>query len=159
MSTSNKHLADQYNRNYAFRVEINGGAAPDSSEGSWNSLRGGGVRIHETNGVTTGVDKYKNHSPGIAEWQDLVLVGTVTDKRKDMLDWYMEMVNKGGPDEVYKDVTVTILNRDGGDLWSVNYLHCFLTGYSLCALNGDDDDTEATETIELCVGYSDNFLS
>jgi hypothetical protein len=159
MSTSNKHLADQYNRNYAFRVEISGCGAPDSNEGSWNSLRGGGVRIHETQGVTCGEDQFKNHSPGIAEWQDIVLVGCVTDKRKDMLTWYTDMQKTGGAAEVYKDITITILNRDGGDLWAVNYLHCFLTAYSLCPLNGDEENNEATETVELCVGYSDNFLS
>lgn len=156
---SNKHTADQYNRNYAFRVEISGGASPDSSEGAWNTVRGGGLRIHETTGVTTGTDQFKNHSPGISEWQDLVLVGPVTDKRKDMLEWYKKCQEKGGPDEAYRDVTITIVNRDGGDLWSVNYLHCFMTAYSLCPLNGDEEDNEACETVELCVGYSDNYLS
>lgn len=156
---ANKHLADQYNRNYAFRVEITGGASADSNEGSWNTVRGGGVRITETAGVTRGQDQFKNHSPGIAEWQDLVLVGAVTDKRKSMLEWFKDMQKKGGVGECYKDISITILNRDGGDLWSVNYLHCFLTAYSLCPLNGDEEDNEACETVELCVGYSDNFLS
>jgi hypothetical protein len=154
-----KHLADQYNRNYAFTVAIGGLSAPDSNEGSWNTLRGGGVRIHETTGVTAGEDQFKNHSPGIAEWQDLTLVGAVTDKRKDMLTWYKDMQEKGGAAEVYKDVTVTIKKRDGSDSWSVNYLHCFLTAYSLCPLNGDEENNEACETVELCVGYSDNYLT
>jgi tail tube protein gp19 len=154
-----KHLADQYNRNYAFRVEISGGDGPDSNEGAWNSVRGGGLRIHETQGVTAGQDQFKNHSPGISEWQDLVLVGAVTDKRKAMLDWYKNMQEKGGPDDVYKDITITMTNREGSDTWSVNYLHCFLTAYSLCPLDGDEEDVEACETVELCVGYSDNFLT
>jgi hypothetical protein len=154
-----KHLADQYTKSYGFKVEITGGAAPDSNEGGWRSIEGGGIMIHETGGCTVGTDQFKNHTRGICEWQPLRLVGSVTKDRKQMLDWYKNMQQKGKEADCYRDVSVTLIGPDGGDIYTLNYLECWLTSYSLCPLDAEADDQEAYETVEIVVGYSDNYLN
>ena len=156
---SHADLADQYTKAYAFKVEITGGASPDSNEGAWRTIRGGGLRIHEATGVTVGPDQFKHHPRGICEWEPLTLTGAVTKDRKQMLDWYKAMQEKGKEADVYRDVTVTLVGPDGADVYALNYLECWLTSYSLCPLDGDQDDVEAQETVEIVVGYSDNLLS
>jgi phage tail-like protein len=159
MALDGKHLADQYSKSYGFKVDITGGGGADTNEGAWRSVRGGGIRVHEAGGCTTGQDQFKNHTRGICEWDDLVLAGAVTKDRKQMLEWYKAMQEKGKDADCYKDVSVTLINREGGDVYTINFLECFLTSYSLCPLNGEEDDVEAQETVEIQVGYSDNFLS
>jgi phage tail-like protein len=158
MALDGKHLADQYSKSYGFKVEITGGAGVDSNEGAWRSCRGGGIRIHESGGCTVGPDQFKNHTRGICEWDDLVLAGAVTKDRKQMLEWYKAMQEKGKEADCYRDVTITLLRPDGTDYRNYNYLECWLTSYSLCPLNAEEDDVEAHETIEIVVGYSDNFF-
>jgi hypothetical protein len=153
-----KLLPDQYVKTYGFKVDIEG-ASPDSTEGGWRSVEGGGIMFEECAGVTVGTDQFKNHSQGIAQWQPLRLVGTVTKDRKQMLEWYKKMQQSGKQADCYKSVSITLLARDGTDAYSLNFLQCFLTSYSLCPLDGDAEDQEAYETVEIHVGYSDNFLS
>lgn len=150
--------ADEYVRNYGFRVEFKPGPPPDKTHGKWKTFRGGGIVLHETAGVTRGTDAHQHHSLGTTEWQDIVLTGHVTKERKDMLQWYQDMVQKGGAKECFRDVTLTWLKRDGTDDRAVTWHECFLTGYSLCELNGDDLDVDAMETVEICVGYSSDYL-
>jgi hypothetical protein len=153
-----RELQDQYAKNYGFRIEIKPGPPVDATHGGWKSVRGGGVRIHEATGCTTGKDKFKNHTRGIAEWDDLVLRGAVTADRTDMQQWFQDMVDTGDEGACYRDVTVTFLGPNGEDTHSIDYLECFLCGYSMSSLDGDADAEEAEETIEICVGYSSNFL-
>lgn len=157
-NSGHKHLADQYTKAYGFKVEFSGCASPDSTEGGWRSVSGGGLRVHEDDGCTVGEDQFSNRTRGICEWQNLTFRGAVTKDRKDMLSWYKAMQEKGKEADCYKDVTITLVGPDGSDVYSINYLECFLTSYSLCPLNANESDVEAHETIEICPGYSDNFL-
>ena len=156
---SSQDRQDQYNKNYGFKVEFSPGPPADATHGGWKTIRGGGIRIHEGQGVTRGTDKHKNMTRGICEWEDLVLTGAITADRKDMLQWYMDMVDTGDEGACYRDVTLTYLLPDGTDGRAINYLECFLTAYSLTPLDGDEEDAECIETVEVCVGYSDNFLT
>ena len=156
---SGKHRADQYTKAYGFKIEITGGAGVDSNEGAWRSIRGGGLRIHESGGCTTGPDQFKNHTRAICEWENLTLSGAVTKDRKQMLEWYKAMQEKGKEADCYKDVSVTLIDREGNDVYTLNWLECYLMSYSLCPLNGEEDDVEAQETVEIQVGYSDNLLN
>ena len=156
---SGKHRADQFTKAYGFKVEFSGCAAPDSTEGGWRSVQGGGLRIHEDDGVTRGVDQFSSQTRGICEWEPLTFVGALTKDRKDMLTWYKNMQQKGKEADCYKDVSITLLGPDGADVYTINYLECFLSAYSLCPLNSLESDVEAQETIEICVGYSDNLLN
>ncbi len=149
--------ADQYHRNYAFRVEFSPGPAPDAVHGKWKSFKGGGVRFSETS-AGTGVDKFKETSLGICEWQDITLTGEVTPERKDMLQWYKDMVEKGGEAECFRDVALTFIDREGNDISSISWSECFLTSYSLCDLNSDEEDVNCIETIQICTGYSEDYL-
>ena len=72
---------------------------------------------------------------------------------------YKAMQEKGKDSDCYKDVSVTLLDREGNDVYTINFLECFLTSYSLCPLNGEEDDVEAQETVTIKVGYSDNLLN
>jgi len=151
-------LADQYVKSYGFKVDISGTAAADSTEGAWRSVRHSGLRIEEV-AVTTGPDQNQQMTRGICDWGELTLVGAVTAGRKDMLSWYKAMQEKGKDSDCYKDVTVTLLKTDGGDMRTYNFLECFLTSYQLCPLNSDEQDVEAQETVTIQVGHSDNFLT
>lgn len=153
-----QHLSDQYTKSYGFKIDIDG-LSPDSNEGAWRSVNHDGIRFEEVGGVTVGPDQFKNTTAGIADWGNLTLVGAVTKERKQMLEWYKAMQEKGKDADCYKDVSVTLLDRSGGDAYTLNFLECFLTSYSLCPLNGEEDDVEAQETVTIKVGYSDNLLN
>lgn len=150
--------ADEYVRNYAFRVDITSGAAPTTTAGKWKTFRGGGILLHETTGVTRGTDSNQHHSLGTSEWQDIVMTGQVTKDRTDMLKWFTDMKTKGDKSVCFRTVTLTWLKRDDTDDRSVTWNECFMIGYSLTELNGDDLDVECIETVELCTGYSPDYL-
>lgn len=154
---SGKFESDQYVKSYGFKVDVDG-LSPDSHEGAWRSISHSGISFEEAGGVTTGVHQFKNTTAGIANWGELTLVGAMTKDRKQMLEWYKAMQQSGKDSDCYKDVSVTILDREGGDVYTINFLECFLTSYSLCPLNGEEDDVEAQETVTIQVGYSDNLL-
>jgi hypothetical protein len=149
--------ADQYHRNYAFRVEFSPGPPADAVHGKWKSFKGGGIRFSETK-AGTGQDKFKETSLGIGEWQDITLTGEVTPERKDMLQWYKDMVEKGGKEECFRDVALTFIDREGNDISTISWHECFLTSYSLCDLNSEEDDVNCIETIQICTGYSEDYL-
>lgn len=153
---SAQHMSDQVSKAYGFKLEIKGLSDPGSTEGGWRSIQGGGLRIHEGRGCTFGPDKFSNTTRGIAEWEPLTLVGAVTGKRKDCITWFKEMVNGDDP---FKDISITLLGTDGGDLYTINYLECFMMSYTLGALNADEENEELRETVEISVGYSDNLLN
>lgn len=152
--------ADEYIRNYGFNVEVSGFTANTSPEGKWKSFRGGGLRLHESAGVTTGRQNMQQHTLGPSEWEDIVLTGAVTKDRKDALTWYTDMVNDGGEGKCFKDVTLNLLDRDQSAVMrTIVWNHCFLTAYSLSPLDGDEQDVECMETLEICTGYSEDFLA
>lgn len=155
-----KVLADQVSRAYGFKVEISGMASMDSNEGGWRSVSGGGLRIHEDNGSATfGQDQYKSTTRGMCEWEPITLVGAVTKDRKDCITWFKDMVQTGDEAACYKDLSITLVGPDGQDLYTINYLECFLMSYTLGELNSTGDGEPLYETIEVCVGHSDNLLS
>lgn len=150
--------ADQYIKNYGFRVEFKPGPPPDATHGKWKTFRGGGLRLH-SQAASRGTDKIKQYTLGTCEWENIVLTGQVTAERKDMLQWFQDMVEKGAEGDCFRSVTLTWLNRDGSDGRSVTWNECFLCGYSLTPLDGDADDEECIETVEICVGYSEDFFN
>jgi hypothetical protein len=149
--------ADKYIRNYAFRVEFSPGPAPDATHGKWKSFKGGGVRLCEEE-VGIGTDKFEETTLAINEWEDITLVGDMTPERKDMLQWYKDMVEKGGEGECFRDVTLTFLDRQGNDLNSISWHECFMTSYSLTDLDASQKSTPLQETVVICTGYSDDYL-
>lgn len=149
--------ADEYVKNYGFSVEFKPGPAVDATHGKWKTIRGGGLRLHSAP-ASTGTDKIKQYTLGTTEWENLVLTGQVTAERKDMLQWFTDMVEKGGEADCFRSVTLTWKKRDGADDRTITWNECFLCGYSLSALDGDADEEECIETIEICVGYSENFF-
>ena len=150
--------ADEYVRNFGFRVDISGGPSPGNTEAKWKTFRGGGLLLHETAGVTRGTDSVQHHSLGTCEWMDIVLTGQVTKERTDMLEWFTNMKNKGDTKTCFRTVTLTWYKRDGTDDRAVTWNECFLLGYSLTPLDGDELDVECVETVEICTGYSPDYL-
>jgi hypothetical protein len=146
---------DQFNKATGFQLEISGAAGAGATDGSWKSVRGGGVKFVENAGVTRGDDKFYQHSLGQCEWQDLSFTGTLTKTRKDMLKWYTDTVD--GKDH-RRNVSVIILGPNSQEVHRYNYVDCFLTNYSLTPLDGESE-AECEETIEICVSRSDNYLS
>jgi hypothetical protein len=151
------YRADQYLRNYSFRVEWSPGPPSDQTHGKWKSIKGGGLRFHEDPGGV-GQDKFKETTLACAEWEDLILTGEVTAERKDMLQWYKDMVEKGTTKDCYRTVTLTWMDRAGGDIGAITWNECFMTAYSMCELNREAEDQNAIETIEVCTGYSEDYL-
>jgi hypothetical protein len=149
------HRYDEYAKATGFQVDIKGGDGAESTDGAWKAVRGGGLRFNENQGCTTGDDKFIQHSLGQREWEDLTLIGPVTKSRKAMLKWYLDTV-KG--EDHRRDLSVIILGPDTKETHRYNYLDCFLTAYSLTPLDGESDQ-ECEETIEICLGRSDNYLS
>jgi hypothetical protein len=148
---------DQYEKNYGFKVEFSPGPPSDQTHGKWKTFRGGGLRLH-SQCTSRGTDKFKEYSLGTCEWENVVLTGQVTAERKDMLQWYKDMVEKGDTSDCFRSLTLTWSQRDGSDRRTITWNECFLTGYSLTPLDGDADDQECIETVEVCVGYSENFF-
>lgn len=146
---------DQFSKASGFQIQITGAAGESSTDGSWKAIRGGGVRFVENPGTTVGSDKFMQHSLGPKEWEDLTLIGPVTKTRQDMLKWYKNTV--AGEDH-RRNVSVIILGPDGAETHRYNYLDCFLTGYTLTPLDAESEQ-ECEETITICVGHSDNYLT
>jgi hypothetical protein len=130
-----------------FEVQIVDPTGTAQTGGGWRSIRGGGLRIHESASAPPG-------APQEHDWENLTLTGAMTADRKDMLQWYTDMVETG--QDARRMVTFRTIER-GGTGRTIDYLDCFLTGYTLGSLDPDTRD-EPTETIEICVGHSDSFL-
>jgi len=145
---------DQYQKATGFSVEISGAAGASSTDGSWKAVRGGGLRFSENQGVTTGADKFIQHSLGQREWEDITLIGPLTKTRQDMLKWYMNTV-KG--EDHRRNISIIIHGLDTKETHRYNYIDCFLTAYSLTPLDTESEQ-ECEETIEICVHHSDNYL-
>jgi phage tail-like protein len=149
-----QELPDQFSKAIGFQVEITGAAGAGETDGSWKAVRGGGIRFAENSGVTMGQDKYAQNSLGMREWEDVTIIGPVTKSRKDMLTWYLDTV-KG--DDWRRNISIIVLNYDGSELYRYNYMDCFLTAYSLTPLDAESE-VECEETIEMCVGYCENYF-
>jgi len=145
---------DQFAKASGFQVQITGAASEGGTDGSWKVCRGGGIRFNENQGTTRGDDKFAQHSLGHKEWEDITLIGPVTKSRKDMLNWYKDTV--AGKDH-RRNVSIIILGPDTKETHRYNYLDCFLCGYKLTPLDADSEQ-ECEEEVNICVGYSDNYL-
>jgi len=147
---------DEYSQCTGFSVDITGAkGAQDGAGGSWKCVRGGGLRFTEAAGTTLGTDQFMQHALGQKEWEDLVLIGTISKDRKDMLQWYDDTV--AGKDW-RRNVTVNIHGRDGKVTHHYNFLDCFLTSYRLTELDADSEQ-ECEEEVHICVARSDNYLT
>lgn len=149
---------DEYEKNYGFTVEFKPGPAADQTHGKWKTFRGGGLRLH-SQCASRGTDKIKEYTLGTCEWEDITLTGQVTAERKDMLQWFDDMVEKGGSAECFRSLTLTWKTRDGNPRRTITWNECFLTGYALTPLDGDADEEECIETIIVCPGYSEDFFA
>lgn len=148
---------EKYIRNYSFRVEFSPGPPPDQTHGKWKSFSGGGLILHEE-AVSIGTDKFDENTLAICEWEDVKLVGDLTAERKDMLQWYSDMCEKGGEAECFRNLTLTFLDRNGQDLNSIMWEECFMTSYSLTDLDTSQTGTPLQETVVICVGHSQDYL-
>jgi hypothetical protein len=147
-----REVFDQYREGIAFDIEWTGGHDITDNKGAWRSIEGGGLLVHQAFQNTTGGDQYRHSTAGICEWQDLTLVGALHEGRTFVQKWYMEMLKEGTPDKVFKNATLSIKDRKGTVVQTINFTECFITAYSLCALNGDDENVMAHETVVICVG-------
>lgn len=152
---SMQEMADQFSKAIGFQVEITGAAGAGETDGSWKAVRGGGIRFAENSGVTMGQDQFAQNALGMREWEDITIIGPVTKSRKDMLTWYLDTV-KG--EDWRRNISIIVLNYDGSELYRYNYMDCFLTSYALTPLDAESE-VECEETVEICVGYCDNFFS
>lgn len=148
------HRYDEYSKASGFSVDIKPGDPAAQTDGSWKAVRGGGLRFVENQGVTTGNDKFIQHSLGQREWEDITLIGPVTKSRKAMMTWYMDTVD--GKDW-RRDLSIIIHGTDTQETHRYEYLNCFLTAYSLTPLDGESE-SECEETVEICPATSKNYL-
>jgi phage tail-like protein len=118
-----KHASDQVSKAYGFRVEISG-LAPMP------------VRVVE--GIALNVAVVEVEAPGEAivrkipgrlKWENITLKrGVVADS--PFFRW-LQSAAQGDDSELFKDVSITLLDRAGNDLHTVEYVECFLSGYEL----------------------------
>jgi hypothetical protein len=148
------HRYDEYSKATGFSVDIKPGDPADKTDGAWKAVRGGGIRFVENQGVTTGTEQFVQHSLGQREWEDITLIGPLTSSRKAMMTWYADTV--AGKDW-RRDVSIIVHGTDSKETHRYEYLHCFLTAYSLTPLDGESEQ-ECEETIEICPATSKNYL-
>src|SRR5476651_1625655 len=129
--------ADQYVIASGFKLDITGGADPQGPDGSWKTVNGGSLQFDVVAGASTGGDQFMQGSLGQKQWQNLNITGPVTSSRKDMLTWVADMT-AGKADKLRRNVTITVVQKDGSDGIAYNYLNCFLESYQLTSLSGDD---------------------
>jgi phage tail-like protein len=147
--------ADQYVIASGFKIDITGGPDPQGPDGSWKVVQGGSLTFDVVSGASTGQDQFMQGSLGQKQWQNLNVTGPVTSSRKDMLQWVADMKD-GKSDKLRRNVTVTMVNKDGTDGIAYNFLNCFLESYQLTDLSGDNA-SECFESISINVGRSDMF--
>jgi len=148
--------SDDFSRASGFTIEIEGSKGnKQTADGSWKVIRGGGIRFNENSGTTRGSDQFMQHALGQREWDDLVLIGTISKDRKDMLQWYKDTV---AGENHRRNITVNIHGMDGNVTHHYNFLDCFLTSYRLTELDADSEQ-ECEEEIHISVGRSDNYLT
>jgi hypothetical protein len=83
----------------------------------------------------------------------------ISSARTDIDDWLNTMINQSDPAASYREVALSLLDRDGTILNTIDYQECFLTSYSVTPLNAGQQNEPVRETITINVGYSDNFLN
>jgi len=147
--------ADQYVIASGFKIDITGGPDPQGPDGSWKVVQGGSLTFDVVSGASTGQDQFMQGSLGQKQWQNLNVTGPVTSSRKDMLQWVADMKD-GKSDKLRRNVTVTMVNKDGTDGIAYNFLNCFLESYQLTDLSGDNA-SECFESISINIGRSDMF--
>lgn len=152
-------LPDQFNRIRGFKIEISGGDPLEGNEGSWLSVSHSGVKFEVENGqVTTGPDQFQNSTLGRTNWGEITLCGNLTPKRNAVKMIYMDMLQKGDAGVVYRTITITTRAPDGSDIHTVAFNDCFLTSFTMSALNSAEENVPCLEYSTWQVGYSQNYL-
>ena len=155
-------LPDQFNRAHGFSVEIGGSSGGDDmsgNDGAWKSVSHSGIQFEvEKNAVTIGPDQYGMSTLGRTNWGTIELVGELTNTRKAVKEIYKNMLQKGAADDVYVTITVIWKKPDGSDGHQVAFEECFLTSYTMSALNSSEENVPCLEYSTWQVGYSLDFL-
>ncbi len=122
---------DQYRQIYGFKVEISG------IQSTWTSMTGGEMTI-ERSSSTTGQFKESTSTTGLATIGEVMLIGPFAD-RPDVIQWITDTIE--GSENLYRDVTITEVDRDGTDMRSFNYFEAFPTSFSSTPLdkNGNQE--------------------
>jgi hypothetical protein len=149
---------DAFVRKSRFLVEISGGSDPKSSGGVWLSISGGGLEFKEE-AVPIGDDSLQLTTAGQGRWTDLVLRGPITGDRKDIVNWWKDMNQKGKKEDCYRTVTVSFLNRAGETVDSVSWSDCWLKEYRLTPADSNAGSEYMFEEVVIDVGFSTDFFS
>lgn len=152
-------LPDQYNRIHGFAIEISGGDPLEGNEGSWLSVSHSGIQFEvETGSTTIGTDQFQNSALGRTNWGEITLSGNLTNARNAVKDIYMKMLQTGDADSVYRTITITLKGPNGEDTHAVNFNECFLTSFTMSALNSQEENVPCLEYSTWQVGYSEDYL-
>src|SRR4051812_10601763 len=117
---------DDFLRTKGFIVTIDTNNASGKGENeSWLSCSGGGDVI-EVAQTTLGSDVYKTFAPGQTTVSPLVLEGSLTADRKNMLNWIKATAAGEGP---RRTVTVTPYNIEQQATKAHNYADCLIEEY------------------------------
>jgi phage tail-like protein len=132
------------------RVEIDGVAA-NFKKVEGLSFEQEVVEIPESQGGAI------QHAPGPLKFHTFRLKRPYVGQpaSEPVLDW-LRAIRAG--QNLRKSISVVILKSDNSPAARYTFLDCFLTGYSLTALDGDSD-TECEETIEVHTAKSDDYLN
>lgn len=99
--------------------------------------------------MTTGLDvEYRLYGPGQAHWGSASFVSaTPRGGSRELQAWFMECASGRN---IRKNITITLLKRDGSAGRSYTLMDCFPTQWS--AVNFDTSSTVQTETLTVKVG-------
>lgn len=134
--------ADELSRVYGFRVEIEG-------------LEPMPVRVVEGLKIEVVVEEVETPGdPVLRKMPTRFRTGEITLKRGVVDDWsffdWINLVRVSDTSEIHRDVSVTVLDRQGSDVQTFEYHECFLSSYELVPL----DSKSAGEGLEEAVTFA-----
>ena len=87
--------------------------------------------------MTTGADwDYRVFGPGDAHFGSITIRSRVGKDSRELYQWWLD-TSRGK--NIWKSISVTILDRDGGEARRIDYVECFPTTYKAFVLDGSTD--------------------
>lgn len=125
-------LGDQYYKSYDFMVEMS--SSPEADMG-WHSL----------SGVKLEFERDQRQLLGL-RFGDVTLSGAFTNQRerKAFTDWLIDWIEKANE---HINISVTVLDRDGIDAMTINYLDVAPVAYYPPSVYASEDDVELQEAV------------
>lgn len=140
-----RQQADEYSKAYGFKVEISG-----LEPMVVRAVEGIAVRV-EVEELAVPGEPIVRKLPGRVKYDNITLKRGVVSE-SPFFDWLDDVrLGRGAP--ARRDVTITLLDRQGSDVRTIHYEECFLSGYELAPFDtagaGEGLEEQATFSCDL----------